>query len=100
MHQLIKMNADGGNTYDYLNNNISHHNGIVSAISADPEYRCKYNLYLTAIITLLFVSVNSALVNHYSHKWFGNIFTGADVIIQAIVFALLVYIIVNSVSPL
>lgn len=100
MVQLTKMAADGSNTYDYLNNDITQHNGIVAITSPDPEYRRKFNLYLTAITTLLFICINSVLVSHYSHKWFGNMFTGADIIVQALVFATLFYIIITSISPL
>lgn len=95
---LTEHNA--ASTYDYLNHNIQHSNGIVSITNTDPEYRIKFNLYITAIVTTIFLAVNSALVSHYCHKWFGNVFTGADIIVQALVFALLFYIVINSVSPL
>lgn len=84
-------------TYDYLSDNLQTHNGIVVTPDAKNN-NYQVNLYVTLVAVLLFITCNSTLVAHYLDKWLRNVMPVPSQIIPPIIFGILFYIVLCSVS--
>jgi len=80
--------------YDYLaNNEVIDLNNTVEV-----NYNNEVNIYITLVAVLLFITCNSTLLAHYMNKWMRNIMPVPNQIVPPIIFGIMLYIVLNSVS--